>query len=117
MPYRLELAIKQEINIIDELITILTKLYKLRSYKRKAHLRVHALRKNLDLYDLYYTFPERILGINLLFDLLGALRISTLLAQQSARILIGKEHFGLDLLAFILDLKNNEGDHLIALTQ
>ena len=55
-PHRLELAIKAaikqnpEINIIVELITILTKLYNSRSYKRKAHLRADALKENFYLY-------------------------------------------------------------------
>ena len=65
MLHRLELAIKAaikenpNINTIDDIITILTKFYNSRSYKRKAHLRAHALRENLDLYELHYAFRER----------------------------------------------------------
>ena len=56
-----------------------------------------------------------VLGIHFSFDLLVGLKRFSLISQKSAGILVGKEQFRLDLLAFILDLKDNGGAHLTAL--
>ena len=166
MPHRLELAIKAALkenpnmNTVDEGTTALNNFYNSRSYKRKAHLRQHAIVENLDLYELHYAFRERwimsdytairavikgwalfvsdlesiqlepeferdwelakgveklitcrtfVIGLHFLFDLLEGLKKFSVLAQQSAGILIGKEQFRLDLLKLIQDLKKIMG--------
>jgi hypothetical protein len=65
MPHRIELAVKAALkanpfmNIFDDTITGVVNFYNSRSYKRKAHLRNHAIAANLDLYELHYAFRER----------------------------------------------------------
>lgn len=172
MPHRLELAIKAALKanpgmyIVDEAITALTNFYNSRSYKRKAHLRNHAMAENLDLYELHFAFRERwimsdytairavikgwalfvsdleqiqtepefqkdwdiakgilkliksrtfVISLHFLFDLLEGLKKFSTIAQQSAGVLIGKEQFRLDLLEFIMELKESNGAHLTAL--
>ena len=56
-----------------------------------------------------------VLAIHFLFDLIEGLKLHSINAQRSAGILIGIEQFHLDLLAFILKLKDHDSTHTISL--
>ena len=48
-----------DIGKIDDTITELTNFYNSKSYKRKVYLKSHAIKQNVDLYELHFAFRER----------------------------------------------------------
>lgn len=172
MSHRLELSIKAAIKAnpdmskIDDTITELTNFYNSKSYKRKAHLRSHAIQENVDLYELHFAFRERwvmsdftavravlfgwklfvsdlesiqhdikfekdwvrakgiqnkitsrsfVLSLHFMYDLLDGLKKYSLLAQESAGILIGKETFQTNLINLPTQFQNKNGPKTIML--